>query len=935
MPVPLRVSLDQDYPPYAFRSEEGELQGILVDLWRLWSRKTGYPVELIGLDWAEAQEFFKSGNAHVLDTVFWTEERAKQFAYSKPYEYIPVAIFYHKSIAGIRDVETLRRFPVAVKAGDAVVDQLLMKGVTNLHLFPSYESIVTAFTEGDARSQVFSIDEPSAWHHLARAGMVDQVRVGFTLYTGALHRAVLRGNETLLMEIEKGFALISPREYQALVQRWSGTHLKWWPWFRGILTALVLLGGGAMILGVFALVLRHQVRLRTAAIQSMTEALRQRSNELEGILRVAPVGLAVTVDGRFQRANERFCALTGYTNEELAGQSERLLYSNDAEYEYVRQKISEGIAQRSAARLETHWKRKDGRLINVLVSAAAVTQEASGEVAVAAMDITEHQRNLEILRVINHCLLSFGPQPQDNLRLIVETLGALARADAVIYCRRQGDTWTTQAVWSRVGWPRDLPSDFIRSYVDQLERRASATVALPDWFTAGPSTLDAPRFRQCRMHPVLVRDGLRGVLCVLYTTEILEQADETAWIQLLANATAVEEARWQAMEERIAAERQIQQAARLEGLGVLAGGVAHDFNNLLTAVLGHISLGLESLPPGTPGRSDIVAAEQATRRAAEMSRQLLMYAGKGRAEVYRVDLRRLIEEMIPMLKLAISKKVTLRFELASDVPLIQADAAQLQQVIMNLVVNASEAIGSDSGMVVVSTGLVKADEAYLASGWVRDPLPPGDYVYIEVADTGCGIPPEHLPRIFDPFFTTKFTGRGLGLAAVLGIVRAHRGTIHVESTVGKGSTFRVLLPAVAADEKLVATITEQESVWRGGGRILLVDDEESVRAVAARMLERLGFDVDLAPNGRQAIERFAAHPFGYSAVILDLTMPEMDGIEVLTRLRALRPDVPVFLSTGYDEADVTEQVRKSISGVLHKPYTLAALRELLRSALSH
>jgi len=257
----------------------------------------------------------------------------------------------------------------------------------------------------------------------------------------------------------------------------------------------------------------------------------------------------------------------------------------------------------------------------------------------------------------------------------------------------------------------------------------------------------------------------------------------------------------------------------------------------------------------------------------------------------------------------------------------------LRQVLMNLVLNASEAIGSKSGVILISTGVMACDHPYLKNTFVSEPLPEGDYVYLEVSDTGCGIPPEHRDRIFDPFFSTKFLGRGLGLAAVLGIVRSHGGAIKVYSETGKGSTFKVLFP-VAPGAAVVSHSGNSESRWTGHGTVLLAEDEETVRALGRRMLERMGFTVITAADGRECLRLFQEHAQTLRLVLLDLTMPHLDGDEVFREIRRIRPELPTVIASGYTEQEIRQRFAgKGIAGFIQKPYHLNDLRDVIRHAL--
>jgi PAS domain S-box-containing protein len=383
--------------------------------------------------------------------------------------------------------------------------------------------------------------------------------------------------------------------------------------------------------------------------------------------------------------------------------------------------------------------------------------------------------------------------------------------------------------------------------------------------------------------------------------------------------------------ERQALERKLQEAQKLESLGVLAGGIAHDFNNLLTGVLGNASLARMDLPEDSPVQPLLEQIESAAVRAADLCKQMLAYSGKGRFVVHRLDLNALIEDTTRLLQVSISKRAVLKFQLAEGLPPVLGDATQLRQVIMNLVINASEAVGEKSGFISITTGLARADRAYLAGTFYAPDLPDGDYLALEIADNGGGMPPEVQARIFDPFFTTKFTGRGLGLAAVLGIVRGHKGALKVFSEAGWGTTFKILLPCAFGPVETPSAETAAPAGWRGSGLTLVVDDEETVRVTTARMLEACGFVTRLADDGRSGFEVFRAAPQDYALVVLDLTMPHMDGEEAFQKMIALRPETRVLLMSGFNEQETTARFSgKGLAGFIQKPFTLPALREKLQ-----
>ncbi len=383
-----------------------------------------------------------------------------------------------------------------------------------------------------------------------------------------------------------------------------------------------------------------------------------------------------------------------------------------------------------------------------------------------------------------------------------------------------------------------------------------------------------------------------------------------------------------------ALEAQMLQAQKLESLGVLAGGIAHDFNNILTSILGNAELAQGDLPAASPARERIRSIDEASRRAADLCRQMLAYSGRARVVVESVDISALVRGMTHMVQVSVSKKATLRSALPDGLPLVTADATQIRQIVMNLIINASEALGAEVGDVSVATGVRDCTAEYLAGCFPGGPLPEGPYVYIQVDDTGIGMDEATIPKIFDPFFSTKFTGRGLGLAAVLGIVRAHKGAIRVTSVPGKGTTFRVYLPVASKGPHDQALRPRRSPEWKGSGTVLLVDDEETVLAVGKVMLERIGFTVITATDGIQALTMFRDHRAEVACVILDLTMPRMDGAETFRELRAIDSRVRVAVSTGYGEQEVAARFAGDGPAVIiQKPYRKAELARALETLL--
>jgi PAS domain S-box-containing protein len=411
-------------------------------------------------------------------------------------------------------------------------------------------------------------------------------------------------------------------------------------------------------------------------------------------------------------------------------------------------------------------------------------------------------------------------------------------------------------------------------------------------------------------------------------------------VYILGAAQDITARKW-AEDERLALERKLLEAQKLESLGVLAGGIAHDFNNLLMVVLGNAGLVLHDLPPESPLRKNVTQIEIAVQRASDLTRQMLAYTGRGDTIVERLDLNPLVEELSQLLNTTIAPTVTLDYQLAPCLPVIEADGAQIRQLLTALIVNASEAIGDTAGTIILKTGVRYADRAYLSATNVAADLPAGEYVYLEVADTGSGMDAATAAKIFDPFFTTKFTGRGLGLAAGLGIVRGHGGTIKVWSERGRGTTLTVLLPIPRDEDETMRnedTARSPHSVTfslpPSPGTVLVVDDEEAVRNVASRLLERAGFTILAADNGYTAVETFRAHADAIICVLMDMVMPRLNGEQAFHAIRAIKPDARVILMSGYDEQRVPSRLAgEGLAGFLQKPFTSDVLLEKIRQVL--
>lgn len=386
--------------------------------------------------------------------------------------------------------------------------------------------------------------------------------------------------------------------------------------------------------------------------------------------------------------------------------------------------------------------------------------------------------------------------------------------------------------------------------------------------------------------------------------------------------------------KRLDKQREQLQAQQNESLSVLAGGIAHDFNNLMTGVMGNASLVRTALAEDSEEGQSVAQIEDAAARAAELCQQMLAYAGRNPVATAELDLNALVENTINLFRPSLDQRIDVTFKPEPKPVKVLAAGTQAQQIVMNLLLNAADAIGESNGFITVSTIRLRLDPAIHGERYAGQTLPEDECMVLEVTDSGCGMDAETIERIFEPFFTTKFTGQGLGLAAVRGFVRSHGGVMSVRSEPGKGTTFELAFPALAEDTVSTPPRVKTSATWTGDGKVLIVDDDSVVMLVTTRLFESLGFSVVKAMDGIEGVEQFTAHHADLKCVILDLTMPRMDGFAAHAEMHQINPDVPVILMSGYAQklADLPPAAIHP-SGVLPKPFGVKQLRDRLQQVL--
>jgi PAS domain S-box-containing protein len=637
------------------------------------------------------------------------------------------------------------------------------------------------------------------------------------------------------------------------------------------------------------------------------EALRISEERFQKLLEITPMPICyVNKNGVITFRNARFVKVFGYTNDDVPSLSEWWLNAYpEAQYrQWVIQNWDSAV--RHAAETGTDILAegyqvtcKDGSVREIIISGTTIDDNFMA----TFFDITDRKQAEEALRESEKQYRTLFEATADTVFLIDQESGSLLDVNP--------------AATRMYGFNRE---EFLRMTTTDVSAEPEKTAK---------ATSEPVPFIPIRYHRH--KDGT--VFPVELTASIFELRGRNT---IIATARDITE-RKKREEESKQLELKRQQLQKNESLGRMAGAIAHHFNNQLGVVIGNLEMAIDDLPNGAEPANSLTAAMQAAEKASEMSSLMLTYLGQTSDKRQTIDISEACLRSLPILQATIPNNAILESDLSTPGPVVSANANQIQQVLTNLVTNAWESVRGDRGTILLN---VKTVFASIISGAYRFPMdwqPQNDaYACLEVTDNGCGIAEKDIEKLFDPFFTSKFIGRGMGLALVLGIVRAHDGVVTVESELGRGSTFRIFLPISKKEVLRKQDKTIQALEKKGSGTVLLVEDEDMVRDMAAAMLNRLGFKVLEAKDGVEAVEVFREHRNEIRCVLSDLTMPRMNGWETITALRELAPDLPVILASGYDEAHVMEGDHPELpQAFLGKPYKLKGLSDAISHALNN
>ncbi len=706
-------------------------------------------------------------------------------------------------------------------------------------------------------------------------------------------REALRKGRELNQSSQRGAQTVLSDQRNRLEQFLSSVNL------------LFTLAGAITFILVLLLVRQRRLQRRETEAQAerrrAEQSLRESEARLGSIFRAAPIGIGLVSERVLLQVNDRLCEMTGYSSEELVGRSARILYPSDDEFHRVGREKYAQIQERGTGTLETSWKRKDGSIIDVLLSSTPLDPDhLLAGVSFTALDITERRRAETALRESRQRF-------KETADLLPETIFEMDVSGNLTYVNQkafdhfgysQEDLEQGLNCFSMIA-PEDRPKA-----LDNVKRLLRGEVIGLNEYRA--QRKDGSTFPAVIHTTVQMFDGepagLRGIVIDITETKRLEA--------------------------------QLRQAHKMEAVGTLAGGIAHDFNNLLQVIQGYSELLILDKNPGDPGCEELDQINRAAKRGSELTRQLLTFSRKVESRLQPVDLNGIVENVRGLLERTIPKMIGIELRLTGSLHHINADASQIEQILMNLAVNARDAMPEGGKLVVETRNAVIDEDAVRAQPEVK----PGKYVLLSVADTGRGMDQETLEHIFEPFFTTKEVGKGtgLGLAMVYGIVKNHHGHIRCRSVMGEGTVFEVFFPGIEELETSIQSVTVPVESRLGSETILLVDDEESVRKLGAQMLRKFGYSVLDAADGESALRSFREGKGLIDLVILDVIMPGMGGRQCLQKILDMDPAAKVIIASGHADSDQAQTfLEMGARAFIDKPYNVKRMLEVVREVLQN
>ncbi len=1003
-PATIKVVTDDNFPPYVFRDNEGKLQGIIIDQWRVWERRTGVTAEIHGMDWNDAVRRMKEGEFDVIDATFKTPERTAYLDFGKPYTIIEVSIFFRSSMAGINNLSSLRGFPVAAKLGDTVVRLLQENEITPVLLFNNYEAIINAANE--RKVNVFVMDKPPAQYFLQKLGIESEFRMSESVSIGEFHRAVRKGNAKLLQLVEKGFDDVGVKELAWIEKKWFGQTLDGHPYLRSL--GYAALAGVSLVTLLVGLnwMLAGQVRIRTRALQEREEQLRL-------CVKHSPAAIAMLDhDMRYLVVSLRWMEDYRLGEESVTGRSHYDVFPEvPPHWREIHRRCLEGAVEKSEdekfvrpdgsidwIRWEIRpWHQADGAIGGIIIFSEDITTRKQAELALRASEaefrtlIESASDGILVSNVAGRLLevnaaacqmLGFPREelvrlgfvdivaPGEMVRILPEVAqlseGEVVRSEWS--CRRKDGSLFPAEVSSTI-----LPDGRLQCIMRDITQRKTAEDKIREQASLLDKARDAIIVCEPEGHHILYWNRSAERLYGWQAGEVLDHSQLELLnrdpVQFLAVMKAVMtqgewagemqqhdkdgrlvvvESRWTLIKdvqgrpksilsintditERKKLEQQFLRSQRMESIGTLAGGIAHDLNNVLAPIMMSIEL-LKMQERSAQKQSILDTIECSARRGADLVKQVLSFARGVEGRQLAVQVGHLLKEIEKITNETFLKSIQVRCESSTALWVVQGDPTQIHQVLLNLCVNARDAM-PNGGLLKLSARNMVMDEqcAAMIAG-----AKSGPYLHIEVQDNGTGMPPEMIERIFEPFFTTKELGKGtgLGLSSVMAIVKSHHGFLRVESEMGKGTTFHIYLPAHISAHTEVEVHVHVELPRGKGELVLVVDDEAAVQQITKQTLETFGYRVLLAADGAEAVSLYSTHRSEVALVLTDMMMPLMDGPATIQVLMRMNPEICIVAASGMNAAGMEEKAASAgVKNFIPKPYTAETLLKTLDAVL--
>lgn len=898
---------DHSYPPFAFLDENGEPSGFNVEIARAVAKELGLNAVIRLEPWSKVKSDLAEGRIDVISGMFDMPERRATYDFSTRHNISAYTLFVRDE-SGIKKAEDARDKEILVEKSDIGHDWAVANNFTG-KIFP--ESTITEALAllAAGKHDAVLVGRMQGYYIIEKFRLKGLMAVDDNLFEMDYCFAVKKGNTDIVAKLNNGLQILkSSGKYDLLYEKWFAVYerksllsqAKSYVWILGWVLTLIL--GSFAGLWIWNFTLRKAVNTK---IRNLNES----EQRFKAIFEHSYDAISVwDRDFRCTFINSSAINTFRIKNNSKKGSVISSCFSHIPELGLIlKAKIEKVFENGLPIKSEDHFEIDEGIVYTESVF-SPIQNDSSEIVGVVAICRDTTARKIAEKRLAkSEAVLSKMVQNSSDVFVIIKPEGIIR--------------YVSPAIETISGYHPDE----LRKPILSIAHPDDAAIIEKTWIEciSNPQKPVKVEFRHIHKNGGFVHLEAIG-------QSFIDDPDING---VIATARSIDD-RKADEERRISLERQLLHTQKLESLGVLAGGIAHDFNNLLMAIMGYAEICSYEMPAGSASSINLNEIIKASQRAAELCQQLLAYSGKGRFVIEVIDLDSVIEDMTPLLETCTSKKANLTLNLAKNLPHMEADTSQIRQIIMNLIINASEAIGDRNGLISISTSRIRASDIPECHSYLSDTGPDSECICLEISDNGCGMNKDTLSKIFEPFFTTKFTGRGLGMAAVQGIVKSHTGAIRIESEPEVGTVFSIFFPAVSAES---LAVYQQNADFSDGepfpisGLILLVDDEEIVRVVGQGMLEKLGYSVITAKDGREAISIYEKKMDEIACVILDLTMPVMDGEEAYEELFKMNRDIKVLVSSGYSETEISSKF-SSRSGIkfIQKPFRLEALKRIIK-----